>query len=158
MQQLRVINKKGANTEMLAPPKTGRSVENAEAAAGDDRRHHHADRHAAVSSECGAHRGREAGNSVLLVEELAAETFGAAHDHQRAARDVREHHLGDRFAPPARALGEAVKSWRLWPLVTVDAERAWTRGRVALVGDASPEEALQSAQEQADNVLAPYQR
>ncbi|HEX2255189.1 MAG TPA: FAD-dependent monooxygenase [Afifellaceae bacterium] len=43
----------------------------------------------------------------------------------------------DRFGGAARALGEAVEAWRLWPLFTIDPARAWTRGRVALVGDAA---------------------
>lgn len=42
-----------------------------------------------------------------------------------------------RFAGAARALGEAVEEWRRWPLLTVEAERAWRRGRVALIGDAA---------------------
>jgi salicylate hydroxylase len=43
----------------------------------------------------------------------------------------------DSFAPPARTLCAAVEEWRRWPLFTVDPDRAWTRGRVALIGDAA---------------------
>jgi salicylate hydroxylase len=41
------------------------------------------------------------------------------------------------FAAPARALCAAAEEWRLWPLFTVDPDQAWTRGRVALIGDAA---------------------
>jgi salicylate hydroxylase len=43
----------------------------------------------------------------------------------------------DRFAGPVRALADGVDAWRLWPLSTVDMRPAWTRGRVALLGDAA---------------------
>ncbi len=60
---------------------------------------------------------------------------------------------GDRPAPPlehfgkaARRLVDAVSEWTLWPLLHVDAARPWTRGRVALIGDAAHAMAPSAAQ------------
>ncbi len=41
------------------------------------------------------------------------------------------------FGREARVLIDAVSSWIPWPLFGVDASKSWTRGRVALIGDAA---------------------
>ncbi len=41
------------------------------------------------------------------------------------------------FGREARALIDVVPSWIPWPLFGVDASKPWTRGRVALIGDAA---------------------
>jgi 2-polyprenyl-6-methoxyphenol hydroxylase-like FAD-dependent oxidoreductase len=43
----------------------------------------------------------------------------------------------ERFGRAARRLLEAVTEWTPWPLLALDATLPWTRGRVALVGDAA---------------------
>ncbi len=50
------------------------------------------------------------------------------------------------FGKLARRLIEAVGEWTSWPLLHLDAERPWTRGRVALLGDAAHAMAPSAAQ------------
>ncbi len=50
------------------------------------------------------------------------------------------------FGRAARRIIESVGEWTPWPLLHVDAARPWTRGRVALVGDAAHAMAPSAAQ------------
>lgn len=72
------------------------------------------------------------GGDMLNVVAIAAESGAAPPMH--------------RFGRAARRLLEAVPEWTPWPLRTVDASRSWTRGRVALVGDAAHAMAPSAAQ------------
>jgi 2-polyprenyl-6-methoxyphenol hydroxylase-like FAD-dependent oxidoreductase len=52
----------------------------------------------------------------------------------------------ERFGSAAQRVIDAVSEWTPWPLMHVDAARPWTRGRVALVGDAAHAMAPSAAQ------------
>jgi len=72
------------------------------------------------------------GGDMLNVVAIAAESGAAPPMH--------------RFGRAAQRLLEAVPEWTPWPLRTVDASRPWTRGRVALLGDAAHAMAPSAAQ------------
>jgi salicylate hydroxylase len=49
--------------------------------------------------------------------------------------ELREHFRGNR--PEVRALLEKIEEWRMWVLCDREPVRRWSRGRVALLGDAA---------------------
>ncbi|MBR1222925.1 FAD-dependent monooxygenase [Bradyrhizobium sp. U87765 SZCCT0131] len=78
--------------------------------------------------------GGERFNVVAIAN---GDWHGEGWDANAERNDIENEFRLARWPDAARALVGSVESWRRWALFAVDADGPWTRGRVALLGDAA---------------------